>query len=225
MSFLSAAWVVLAKDLKAELRSREIVLTTVLFAVLVVLLAAFAFGLGKVPSADVCGGVLWIAVSFSGMLALNRTFLRERDFGVWTAMLMTPAPRSALYLGKVLGVTLFLLLAEIVLVPVIQLLFHAPLMTHIGPLLPILVLGTLGYAAAGCLFAAMTIRTRLRDLLLGVILFPLVTPTLIASIKATGAVVQGGGLAAAADWLPLIIVFDAVFLVGGLWLFGVLMED
>jgi heme exporter protein B len=225
MSFLTAAWVVLLKDLRAELRSREIVLTTVLFAVLVVLLAAFAFGLGEVPTADAAGGVLWIAVAFGGILALSRSFLREREFGVWTAMLMTPAPRSALYLGKVLGVTLFLLLVEIVLVPVIQLLFRASLLSNIGPLLPILVLGTIGYAAAGCLFAAMTIRTRLRDLLLGVILFPLVSPTLIASIKATGAVMAGGGLAAAADWLPLIVIFDAVFLVGGLWLFGVLMED
>ncbi|MBW2277100.1 MAG: heme exporter protein CcmB [Deltaproteobacteria bacterium] len=225
MNFLSAAWLVLLKDLRAELRTREIVLTTVLFAVLVVLLAAFAFGLGTVPAGAAAGGVLWIAVAFAGILALGRTFLREREFGVWTAMLMSPAPRSALYLGKVLGVTLFLLLAEMVLVPVIDLLFHAPLLSNFWPLLPILVLGTIGYAATGCLFAAMTIRTRLRDLLLGVILFPLVSPVLIFSIKGTRAVLDGGGMAALAEWLPFIAIFDAIFLVGGLWLFGVLMED
>jgi heme exporter protein B len=225
MSFLSSAVAVLLKDLRAELRTREIVLSTVLFAVLVVLLSAFAFGLGTVPTDQASAGVLWIAVAFSGILALSRTFLREREFGVWTAILMTPAPRSALYLGKLLGVTAFLLLVEIALVPVIQLFFHAPLLSNLGPLALILVLGTLGYAAAGTLFAAMTIRTRLRDLLLGVILFPLVAPVLIASIKATVAVLGGGGLAAAWDWLRLVVVFDAIFLVGGLWLFGALMED
>jgi len=225
MSFLTTAWVVLLKDLRAELRTREIVLTTVLFAVLVVLLAAFAFGLGAGSAGEAAAGVLWIAVAFAGILALSRTYLREREFGVWTAMLMSPAPRAALYLGKVLGVTLFLLLAEIVLVPVIDLLFRARLLANIGPLAPILVLGTIGYAAAGCLFAAMTIRTRLRDLLLGVLLFPLVSPVLIFAIKGTRAVTDGGGMAALAEWLPFIAIFDAVFLVGGLWLFGVLMED
>lgn len=225
MSFLSTAWIVLLKDLRAELRTREIVLTTVLFAVLVVLLAAFAFGLGVAPAPDAAAGVLWIAVAFAGVLALNRTFLRERELGVWTAMLLSPAPRAALYLGKVLGVMTFLLITEIILVAVIQFLFHAPLLTNIGPLIPILLLGTIGYATVGTLFAAMTIRTRLRDLLLGVILFPLVSPVLISAVKATAAIAAGKGLAAAADWLPLIVVLDAIFLVGGLWLFGALMED
>jgi heme exporter protein B len=225
MSFFTATITVLLKDLRAELRSREIVLTTMLFAVLVVLISAFAFGPGTVPPEQAAGGVLWIAIAFSGILALGRTFMREREFGVWTAMLMTPAPRSALYLGKMLGVIVFLMITEIVLVPVIEILFHAPLLANLGPLLVILLLGTIGYAAAGTLFAAMTVRTRLRDLLLGVVLFPLISPVLIAAVKATAAVVTGGGLAAAADWIKLIVVFDMVFLVGGLWLFGVLTED
>lgn len=225
MSFPRAVFAVFLKDLKVELRTREIIFSTALFALLTVLLAAFAFDLNKVPGEETAGGVMWISICFGGMLALGRVFSRERDFGVWTAVLMTPASRAALYLGKVLGVILFLFVVELVLVPVVELFFHAPLMSNLPSLLPVMLLGTIGYACAGTLFGAMTIRTSLRDLLLGVILFPLIAPVLIASVKATNVVVSGAGLAAASDYLGLVVMFDVVFLVGGLWLFDVLMED
>ena len=225
MRFFSTVAAVFIKDLKVEIRTREILFSTALFALLTVLLAAFAFDLNKVPGEETAGGVLWISICFGGMLSLGRVFNRERDFGVWTAVLMTPSSRAALYLGKVLGVVLFLLVVELVLVPVIELFFHAPLLANIVDLLPVLLLGTIGYACAGTLFGAMTIRTSLRDLLLGVILFPLIAPVLIASVKATSVVVAGKGLSEASDYLGLVGMFDIVFLVGGLWLFDVLMED
>jgi heme exporter protein B len=225
LSFLEATIAVLVKDLNIEMRSREIVFSTVLFAVLVVLLSAFAFDLSFLARGSASAGVLWIAISFSGMLALSRTFVREREFGVWTSMLMTPAPRAALYLGKMLGVLIFLFAVEIVLLPIIQLFFHAPMMQHFFSLLPILLLGTLGYAAVGTLFAAMTVRTRMRDLLLGVILYPLVAPILISAVKATGTVLVEGSLVQAVGYLKLLGAIDVLFVVGGMWLFGPLMED
>ena len=225
MSFFSVTLAVFLKDLSIEMRSREILLSTALFAVLVVLLAAFAFGLNTMPGSDASAGVLWIAIAFAGMLALNRTFVREREFDVWAAMLMTPAPKAALYLGKVLGVLVFLVSVELVLVPVIELFFHAPLFSNLHSLAPILLLGTLGYASVGTLFASMTVRTRLKDLLLGVIMYPLVAPLLIASVKATQAVITGTGLTEATDYLGLLVAIDVIFLVGGTWLFGPLMED
>jgi heme exporter protein B len=206
MSVLRGALAILVKDLRIELRTLEVVLATALFALLTVVLAAFAFGLNRAAGKDAAPGVLWIAVAFGGILALNRTFLREREHGVFTAVLMSPLPRSALFLGKMLGVLVFLLAVELLLVPIIELFFHAPLLANLHLLAPILVLGTLGYAAAGTLFAAMTVRTRLKDLLLGVVLFPLVAPALI-------------------DYLRLLAVFDLLFVVGGLWLFGALFED
>lgn len=225
MNVLRGTLAILAKDLRIELRTLEVVLATALFALLTVVLAAFAFGLNTAAGKDAAPGVLWIAIAFGGILALNRTFLRERDLGVFTAVLLTPLPRSALFLGKTLGVLAFLLAVELVLLPVIELLFHAPLLENLGALAPILLLGTLGYAAAGTLFAAMTVRTRLKDLLLGVVLFPLVAPALIASIQAMDAVLAGDGLAGAADHLRLLGVFDIVFVTGGLALFGALLED
>jgi heme exporter protein B len=225
MSFLGTVLAILSKDLRVELRTREIVLSTGLFSFLTVVLSAFAFDLNTVPGEVSAAGVLWISVAFGGILCLGRTFNRERDFGVWTAVLMTPASRAALYLGKTLGVLVFLLAVELVLLPVIDLLFHSRLLGNLGAMLPVMILGTLGYAAAGTLFGAMTIRTRLKDLLLGVILFPLVAPVLVSSVAATRAVASGQGLVAASDYLGLIAVFDVIFLVGGLWLFDALMED
>ncbi len=225
MGFLTTALAIFLKDVRVELRTREIVLSTALFALLTVVLSAFAFDLNKVPGAEAAPGVLWIAVSFGGILALGRAFGREREFGVWTAVLMTPASRAALYVGKVLGVLVFLLVVELVLVPVIDLFFHAPLLSNLHRLLPVLFLGTLGYSCVGTLFGSMTIRTTLRDLLLGVIMFPLLAPVLIASVKATGIIVAGGSLVDARDYLMLLAIFDGVFLLLGLWLFDVLMED
>ncbi|MCP4600354.1 MAG: ABC transporter permease [Proteobacteria bacterium] len=225
MNFIRATLAIFMKDLRIELRSREVVLSTAMFALLIVLLSHFAFGLNTLPGSDASAGVLWIAISFSGILALSRTFIRESEFNVWTAILMTPTSRAALYLGKVLGVLVFLMIVELILIPVIELFFHADLIAHLGSLIPILLLGTLGYAAVGTLFAAMTVRTRMRDLLLGVILYPLAAPILITAVKASSAIIAGDGLAAASDYLKLLIVIDIVFMVGGLWLFGPLMED
>ena len=225
MSFFSAAMQVFLKDLRVELRSKEILSATALFAVLVVLLSAFGLGLNTLPSAATSAGVLWIAVAFSGILAISRTYLRERELNVFRALLLTPAPRAALYVGKMLGVTLFLLIVVLLLIPLIELFFHAPLLANLLLLLPVILLAVLGYAAVGTLFGAMTIRTRLRDILLGVILYPLIAPILIAAVKGTEAVLLGDGLAGARDYLELMGVIDLIYIIGSLWLFGPLMED
>ncbi|HUT77232.1 MAG TPA: heme exporter protein CcmB [Polyangia bacterium] len=225
MGVVGTAWRIFRKDLGIELRSREIVLSTALFAVLVVVIAAFALGIETAPGRAAAPGVLWIAISFSATLVLGRTFARERDNGVFTALLLTPAPRAGLYLGKVLGVTAFLLAVELILVPIIGLMFRAPLLASSHLLAPVALLGTLGYALPGTLFASMSLRTSLRDLLLGVILFPLVAPVLIFAAKATATAMDGGALADIVPYLRWLAVIDGIFLVLGLWLFGPVMED
>jgi len=225
MSFFGVAFAVFLKDLRLESRTGGVVLSTVLFALLVVLLAAFAFGLDTLPGADASAGVFWIAVAFAGVLALGRAFAVERELDVWTALLLTPAPRAALFAGKVLSVLAFLLVVEAVLLPVVQLFFRSAILEHLASLLPVLLLANLGFAAAGTLFAALSIRTRMRDLLLGVILFPLIAPVLLAAVEATTVILAGQGLGGATDYLGLLAIFDVLFLVGGLWLFGPLMED
>ncbi|MDD5308269.1 MAG: heme exporter protein CcmB [Deltaproteobacteria bacterium] len=225
MSFLGSVLAIFMKDVAIELRSFEILFSTALFALLVVVLSAFAFGLGASPGPGASAGALWIAIAFSGVLALGRTFVRERELGVWTALIMTPAPRSAVFLGKVLGVAAFLTAVELVLVPIVQLFFHVALIENLLSIGLVLVLGTAGYAAVGTLFAAMTVRSRLSDLLLGVIIFPLVSPILIAAVMSTEALLRGAGLGSVRDYVGLLVTLDAIYIVGGLWLFDPLMED
>ena len=225
MSYLGIVFRLFIKDIKIERRAKEIVSSTLLFALLVVLLSAFAFDLNAGPRNGASAGVLYIAVTFSGLLALSRTYLREREFNVWRAMLMLPVPRSALFLGKMLGVFTFLLVVSLALIPIIEIFFHSPMISHLHLLLPILVLSLLGFSAVGSLFGAMSIHTRLRDILLGVILYPLTSPLLIAAVKGTEAVLMGDGLAGARIYLDILVLIDIIYIFGGVWLFGPLMED
>ncbi len=225
MSFFSALLLVFLKDVKIELRTKEIVTSTFLFSLLVVLLTVFSFGLNTAAKEGTSSGVLFISLSFSGLLGLGRTYLREREFNVWRAMLMLPISRGALFGGKLLGVAFYLLVVGLLLIPIIQIFFHAAMLAHLHELLPILLLAILGFSAVGTLFGAMTIHTRMRDILLGVILYPLVSPILIAAVKGAEAVLLGDGLVGARDYLELLVVVDLLYLIGGFWLFGPLMED
>ena len=159
-AFLRVALLVVRKDLMVEARSFELVTTTLFFAVTVVLV--FAFGLVREGRAvdDVAAAVLWIAMAFSGTLALGRTFERERQADTLRALMLAPADRPALYAGKLAGILLLMALVEAVLVPMVGLMFQAPIFVAPGWLAGLLAAGTLGFAAVGTLFAAMLVRAR-----------------------------------------------------------------
>jgi len=224
--FLHAAWAVARKDLTVEIRSREIVYTTAFFAVACVLV--FAFGLveeGR-AAANVAPAVLWIGIAFGGTLALGRTFDRERQHATLPALLLAPVERSAIYAGKLVALILMMTVVEAVVVPLVGLLFGAPLGSAPHYLVALLVLGTIGFAAVGTLFAAMLGRSRSRDVLLPVLLYPITVPVLIAGVRGTGAVFQGGdGLPLALAWIGMLVFFDVVFITLALWTFDVVMTD
>ena len=187
---MRAAWLILRKDMTVEVRSREIAYTTVFFAVSCVLVFAFALVReGRGPE-DGAAGILWIAVMFAGNLALGRTFERERQSETLRALLLGPAPRPAVYVGKLLGILALLAGAELVLVPLVALLFQARLLAHPFWLIAILAAGTIGFAAVGTLFAAMLVRARSRDVLLPVLLYPITVPVIIAGVRGTAALLQ-----------------------------------
>src|SRR5215213_7274972 len=172
MSFLTTVWLVTRKDLVIEVRSREIVYGTLFFAVSCVLVFAFGFVREGRPVEDAAAGILWIAIAFSGTLALGRAFERERHSETLRALLMAPVDRPALYIGKLLGVLLLLSAVEVLVVPLVALMFQAPLFAHPLLMVGLLATGTLGFAAVGTLFAAMLVRTRSRDVMLPVLLYP-----------------------------------------------------
>jgi heme exporter protein CcmB len=224
---LKVAMLVLRKDIAIEARSREIVYTTLLFAVSCLLIFSFAFVMEEgVPVEGAAAGILWIAVAFSGTLALGRTFERERYGETLRALLLAPGSRAAIYAGKLLGMVLLMLATEIVLTPMVAVFFHAPLFARPLQLIELLVLGTIGFASVGTLFAAMLVRTRTRDVLLPILLFPVTIPVMIAGVRGTAALLQSPPDEAVATlWIGLLTSFDTVFLVLALWIFEPLMTE
>lgn len=224
--FARAAWLILRKDLTVEVRSREIAYTTLFFAVSCVLVLAFAFvNEGRAP-AGVAAGILWVVIMFAGNLALGRTFERERQAETLRALLLAPTPRPAIYVGKLLGIVALLAAAEIALVPLVALLFQAPLLAHPFWLTGILFTGTLGFAAVGTLFAAMLVRARSRDMLLPVLLYPVIVPVIIAGARGTAALLEPEfDVAVVRFWLALLVCFDVVFVTLALWTFEPVMTE
>jgi heme exporter protein CcmB len=220
------AWLVLKKDLTVEVRSLEIAYTTLFFAVSCVLFFAFALVREGKPPEDGAAGILWIAIAFAGTLALGRTFERERQSETLRALLMAPAGRPAIYVGKLLGILVLLIAAEVALVPLVAFLFQAQLFAHPFWLAAVLVTGTLGFAAVGTLFSAMLVRARSRDVLLPVLLYPITVPVIIAGVRATAELLRPDGeLALVRFWVALLIALDVVFVTLALWTFEALMTD
>jgi heme exporter protein B len=226
MQFLEAIWLVTRKDLLVEFRSREIVYTTLFFAVSALLIFAFGFVREGVPVDGAAAGVLWVAIAFSGTLALGRTFERERQNETLRGLLMTPIERPALYLGKLLAILILLAAVEAIVVPVVALMFQAPLFGY--PLLmgALLGTGTIGFAAVGTLFAAMLVRTRSRDVMLPILLYPITVPVIIAGVRGTAALLQAEvDVPMARAWLSMLVFFDIVFITLALWTFEAVLTD
>jgi len=226
MSFLRVVWLVMRKDLIVELRSREILYTTLFFAVSCVLVFAFGFVREGQSMEDVGAGILWIAVAFSGTLALGRAFERERQSETMRALLMAPVDRPALYVAKLIGVMALMAAVEVIVVPLVALLFQAPLFQHLPMLLALLLAGTVGFTAVGTMFGAMLARARSRDVLLPVLLYPITVPVIIAGVRGTSALLQADpDPAVARAWLSLLLSFDVVFITLALWTFEPVMTD
>jgi heme exporter protein CcmB len=216
----------LKKDFAIEVRSREILYTTLLFALSCVLIFSIAFVKEGEPLADAAAGILWIAVEFAGTLALGKTFERERYSETLRALLLAPAPRAAIYLGKMLGVVLLLAIAEALLVPLVALLFRAPLFAEPLLLVALLAVGTIGFSIVGTLFAAMLVRARSRDVMLPILLYPMTVPVMIAGVRGTSALLQSpADTAGAIMWIGLLASMDVVFMTIALWTFEPLMTE
>ena len=226
MSVWGTVWRIVRKDIALERRNFELLSTTTFFAVACLSIFAFAFVKEGQAVVDAAAGILWIVIAFAGTLALGRTFERERYGDTVRALLLAPVSRAAVYLGKLLGVLLLLLVLELLLVPMVALLFDAPLFRDPWRLGALLMLGTLGFAAVGTLFAAMLVRARTRDVMLPILLYPITIPVIIAGVRGTAALLeQPTDTAMAMLWIGLLGFFDVVFLTLALWTFEPLMQE
>jgi len=187
--FWRAAWLVVRKDVAVEVRSREVLFTTLFFALSCVAVFAVAFVREK-PLPEAAAGILWIAIAFSGTLALGRTFERERYSDTLRALMLSSAARPAIYVGKLLGILTLLVVTELLVVPLVALMFQAQLFDHALLLALLLFSGTLGFTAVGTLFAAMLVRARSRDVLLPILLYPITIPVMIAGVRGTAGLLE-----------------------------------
>ena len=224
---LADAWTIARKDIRVEMRSKEILLTMGYFGFLVVFVFAFAFYRGDAPISGVSSGILWVSIAFAGTLGLGRIFEREREGDCIRALLLAPVSRPAIYLGKAFGVFAFMIAIEIVVLPSVVFFFNLPLQwTRLAWIAATVLLGTIGYSVVGTLLAAMLLRARSQDVLLAVVFYPLILPVLIVGVKSTGALLEPQVVwAELGTWLRLLLLFDIVFLIAGLWIFEPLVMD
>ena len=213
-----AATIILAKELRTEFRTRELLNTTIVFVLMVIVLFSFTFDPTASESRRFGPGLLWLAFLFAGSLMLHPSFTREQANDTLAALRLAPIEPIAILLGKVLANLLFLLLAEILLLPIFAVLYDVHVLPVLGRLLLVLLLGTLGLTTTGTVFSAVASQARMRELLLPLLLLPVLTPVLIASTEATrGLLADPPELPGM--WLALLVAFDVVFLTAT-WLFG-----
>jgi len=212
------------KDLLVERRSKETLNALLFFALALLFVFQFALGPDRERLAAVLPGLLWLGFILSGMLGLGRVFLVERENDCWEGLLLAPGDKSAIYLGKLTGSLVLMFTVEAIVLALFALFFNLDL----GPVLPqlvlIIALGTVGFAAVGTLFAAMTAQVRARELLFPVLLLPVLVPVLLGSVKATEAVLAGEGLTAVTHWLKLLAAADAVYVAVGVLTFDAILE-
>ena len=225
--FFAIVWAVFEKDIRVEVRTRESLLVMFVFSLLVLTLFSFAFGPGQggKEAAPTQAGILWVAILFSSVIGFSRSMGIEREGNGFSAMRLSPADPSALFLGKMLAIFFLVAIMEIVGFAALAVFYQAGVWKNIGILALVAFSSTAGISAVGTLFAAMTARTRTRDALLPVLLFPLLVPVLIAAVKATAAILGGGGWEEAGDWVKLIVAFDLIFITVSAVTFEYMLEE
>jgi len=217
------ACIILWKDILSELRTRDIATSVLVFALLVIVIFNFAFEPGTEQKELVAPGILWVAFTFAGVLSLGRSFVLEKEKGCLEGLLSCPVDREVIYLGKMLGSLLFILIVETIVFPVFLMLFDLPLF---APKLGLIaILATLGFVSVGTLFSALAVNTRAREVMLPILFFPVVTPIIIAAVKASASVLEGESWDDISSWLLILAAFDIVFLITSALVFGSVIEE
>jgi heme exporter protein B len=215
---------VVRKDLLIEWRGKANLNALIFFAGLVLVILSFALGPSPVRLHAVAAGLLWVAFVFAGVLAFGRAYQTELDNRCFEGSILAGADPKALYLGKLLSTVAIMLLVEAVVVACMSILYNLDIPGHVPVLALIAILGTVGFAAIGTLYGALTMSLRAREVLLPLLLLPVVLPVILATVRATSIVLSTGNQAGMGTWLELLIVFDVMFVVAGLLMFEFAIE-
>jgi heme exporter protein B len=221
-AYLRKVRAIFMKEIRAEIRAKEVFSTMIVFGLLGALIFGLAFDLRVPTSGMVVPGILWVVILFAGVLGLNRSFGAEVDRGTLAGLLMAPVDRSAIYFGKLLANLIFMLLMEALLLPVLLILFDVWLFHPL--ILWGLLLGTIGYTGVGTLFAALTANSRARETMLPILLLPVVLPVFTAGVALTAGVIDGQLFSGLWRWLGILVLYDLLFVVIAYLLFDLIWE-
>jgi len=222
-SYIQAVSAIAWKDLAAELRSRELLTAMLVFSTLVILIFYFALDLDTKTRDTITAGVLWVTFAFAGTIGLNRSMAIEKDRGCLDGLLLAPVDRTAIYFGKVISNLVFMLIVEVITLPVYSIFYNVNLF-NLG-FIGVILLGSLGYTAVGTILSTMTVQARTRDMLLPILLFPVLIPVLVAAVKASSGFLQGAEMADILPWLNILIVYDAIFIALAFMVFDFVVEE
>jgi heme exporter protein B len=222
MSFFDITRATLEKDIRLEWRSKDAINSMLFFALLVVVIFSFAFDPTAEESRRIAGGLVWVAFLFAAVVALNQTWARELRNQVLDAYRVSPAPANPLFLAKAVGNFLFVVALEALMTPLFIVFYN---LRAVGPalqLIPIAVLGTWALVVNGTFFAAISLRTRNREIMLPLLLFPFSIPAMVGMVNATTAVLTGEY--SSRVWVAMLLAYDVVFTIAGLYLFEPILD-
>lgn len=203
---------ILYKDIIIELRTKELLSAMFTFALLLLVIFNFAFSLSTEVIKFAAPAILWVSFTFAGVLGLSRSFAIEKEGNSIMGLLLTPVDRSVLFFGKMIGNFIFVMIVELIILPLFSLFFNFSFTDVLLPLLLVIILGTIGFVSVGTLFSAVALNTKLREVLLPILLFPIVIPVIISSVKLTGSILQGDSLLFNDSALHILISFDLIFI-------------
>jgi heme exporter protein B len=222
MSFLAITRASLAKDLRLEWRSKDAINAMLFFSLLVAVIFSFAFDPTAEESRRIAGGLIWVAFLFAAVVALNQTWARELRNQVLDAYRVSPAPANPLFLAKAVGNFIFVSVLEALMAPLFVMFYKLRPLGPAWELIPIAILGTWALVVNGTFFAALSIRTKSREIMLPLLLFPISIPALLGMVNATTAILTGEE--SAKFWIALLLAYDVVFTVACLLLFETILE-
>ncbi|MCH8014635.1 MAG: heme exporter protein CcmB [Candidatus Dadabacteria bacterium] len=222
---MNKVWAIIKKDIVTELRTKELFSSMLIFALLVIVIFNFAFGFSTELLDLAAPAMLWISFIFAGVLGLSRSFALEKEGNAVIGMLLTPTDRSLIYAGKMISNTIFIFIVGLLMVPMFILFFNYEFLSTLIPLIPVIFLGAVGFVSVGTLFSAMAINTKLREVLLPILLFPIIIPVIVSAVEISGQVLDGNSLFAASSSLKLLVSFDIIFLTACAVTFEYVIEE
>ncbi len=224
-SFWTAAWAIAAKDLKVEWRTKTAFASSIVFAVLVLAVFYFSRDPTAVAALDIAPGALWVTFTFAAMLGLNRAFLLETENRALDGILLAPVPKSAVFLGKLLGNLAFVAVVEFVSLPLFVLFYDLAIWRQLPTLIGVMAMATVAFVAVGTLLSSMVVRTRFAELMLPILLLPFLIPPVVGAVQLTSRILADRPLSDLVGWLKLLASFDIIFVALCFFLFEATLEE